>query len=309
MKNSVAHIGRLVVAGLVALVSASSLDAAGTASAQFLKLGAGARAAGMGDAYVAVADDVTGAYWNPAGLAQVETPEVALMHNDWLVDTQYQYVGGALPMKRGVVGASIQRMDYGSIDKYTAADAREGSFDAGSMAANVTFGMPLNNGLLVGGTVKYISETIESESATGFAGDLGVLYRRENTSFGASVSNLGSAMKMVRESYDLPRLLRIGAAHRLMENRLLLSAGVTSPSDNDPAVHAGAEFQLTPMIAFRGGYSATPGNNLDVDGLTGVTAGFGLTLNAFNLDYALVPFGDLGMTHRLSLRIKFASRN
>lgn len=305
MKNSVAHIGRLAVAGLAALAGASALQAAGTASAQFLKLGAGARAAGMGDAFVAVADDVTGAYWNPAGLGQLESPEVVMMHNDHLVDTQYQYAGAALPLSNGVFGVAVQRMDYGAIDRYTASDARDGSFDAASMAANVTFGTAVNDRLYLGATAKYITESIEAEKASSFAADLGVLYRWDNTTLGATLAHMGPGMEMVSESYELPRTIRLGASHRVLEDRLTLAAAVASPSDNDPSVHLGTEFRLTPMLAFRGGYAATPGNNLDVEGLTGVTAGFGLTLQAFTLDYALVPFGDLGMTHRASLRVKF----
>ena len=311
MKNSASSIGRIGIAALaiaaLAGTLAGPLNAAGTSSAQFLKLGAGARAAGMGDAFVAVADDATGAYWNPAGLGQIQSPEIAFMHNDWLVDTQYQYAGGVLPLERGVIGLSIQRIDYGDIDRYTAADARDGSFDAGSMAANLSFGFEMRDGLYLGGTAKYLQEAIETEKASSFAGDAGVLYRWDRYSVGAALQNIGPALKMVQESYDLPQTLRLGAAGRFLNERLLMGLAISAPNDNDPAVHAGAEFRLNSLLAFRGGYSAAPGNNLDVDGLTGVTAGLGITLNAFTLDYALVPFGDLGMTHRASIRVRFAA--
>ena len=73
-------------------------NASATSSAQFLKMGAGARAAGMADAFSAVADDVTAGYWNPAGLQQISSPEMSVMQNNSLVETQYQYAGAALPM-------------------------------------------------------------------------------------------------------------------------------------------------------------------------------------------------------------------
>src|SRR5690349_17928904 len=83
------------------------VEASETANAQFLKLGAGARAAGMADAFTSVADDVTAAYWNPAGLAQLTTPEISVMQNNQLVESQYQYVGGAMPFKNHTLAVSI----------------------------------------------------------------------------------------------------------------------------------------------------------------------------------------------------------
>src|SRR5438445_11477059 len=89
----------------------SSLHGAGTSSAQFLKMGAGARAAAMGDAFSAVADDVTATYWNPAGLAQIKTPEMSLMQNSSLIDTQYQYLAGGFPYHGKAIGLSLYRLD------------------------------------------------------------------------------------------------------------------------------------------------------------------------------------------------------
>jgi hypothetical protein len=57
----------------------------------FLKLGVGARAMGMGSAYVALADDPTASYWNPAGLASVQGTQVTVMHNEWIVDFRQGY--------------------------------------------------------------------------------------------------------------------------------------------------------------------------------------------------------------------------
>jgi len=99
-------------------------------------MGAGARAAAMGDAFSAIADDVTATYWNPAGLGQIETPQMSLMQNSALIDTQYQYLAAAMPFRGKGLGISLYRLDHGSIDRYTANDVRDGSYQAGSMAAS-----------------------------------------------------------------------------------------------------------------------------------------------------------------------------
>ena len=63
---------------------------AGKAGAQFLKIGVGARAIGMGEAYGAVSNDANAVYWNPAGLNQLESKEVSFMHAVWLEAINYE---------------------------------------------------------------------------------------------------------------------------------------------------------------------------------------------------------------------------
>lgn len=305
MKKVKAIMGAVVVAGVLS----SSVQAAGTSSAQFLKMGAGARAAAMGDAYTAVANDATAAYWNAAGLSQIKAPEISVMQNSGLVETNYQYLGAAMPVGQSAMALSIYRLDYGSIERYTAADARDGSFEAGSLAGAFTFSSPINDAFSYGVTMKYLQESIDGDKGTSFAADAGVLYRTDRFTFGAAVQHVGPGYSLVEEKFDLPATVRMGAATRVLNEKMTLSADLSKAVDNDATVHAGAEYQLTPSFNLRGGYSLTPGNNLDVDGLTGITGGIGAAIHNFNVDYAFLPFGDLGATHRISLSFHFASQN
>lgn len=293
----------LVLIALLGLAG-NLAQAAGTAAGQFLKLGAGARAAGMGDAFTAIANDATAAYWNPAGLHQIETPEISVMQNNWMVDTQYQYLGGALPMENHTFALSIYRMDFGSIEGYDKDDNRTGSFDASSLAAAISWSTRINDRVAIGLTGAAIQESIENEKAATFAGDAGVFYKGEAFSLGAVVKNLGGKLTFVDEAEELPQTLRIGAARSFFGDKLLLALDYEMPSDNDASIHAGAEYGLGERFHLRGGYRATPGNELDVDGSTGLTAGVGLTFERFSVDYAFVPFGELDSTHRFSLNIQ-----
>jgi hypothetical protein len=67
---------------------------AGISTAQFLKIGVGARAAALGDAFIAIADDASALYWNPAGLIQFKNHEIIFAHNSWLVDINHDFLGG-----------------------------------------------------------------------------------------------------------------------------------------------------------------------------------------------------------------------
>lgn len=280
-------------------------DAAGTSSAQFLKLGAGARAAAMGNAFSSIADDATAAYWNPAGLAQIEDAQIALMHNSWLMDTQYQYLGAARPFGSHAIGLSLYRMDFGTIDGYTDQDVKTASFDAGSMAGSLTWSHELQNGFFIGASGKFIQEKIENESASAFAGDIGALLQHQNLNFSASLHHIGPKMKFVKEKEDLPQTVRLGVSGQFLDESLRLAADYALPNDDDGTIHTGAEYFLADQIAIRAGYQVTPGNKLDVGGLTGLTAGAGLRFGQFSFDYAFTPFGDLGTTHKISILIRF----
>src|SRR5258706_12521042 len=72
----------------------------GTSSASFLRIGIGARAAGLGESFVAVANEPSAIYWNPAGLASLLRKEVAVSHNDWPGAVNYEHVTAVLPGRK-----------------------------------------------------------------------------------------------------------------------------------------------------------------------------------------------------------------
>jgi hypothetical protein len=114
-------------------------------------------------------------------------------------------------------------------------------------------------------------------------------------------------MKMVKDSSPLPMTVRVGASTRFIDDRLLVGLDLSKPNDANTSIHAGTEYKVVPTVALRAGYTVTPGQSSDLGGLMGLNAGLGVTFNRFNLDYSISPFGDLGISHRLSLGYKFSS--
>ena len=261
---------------VIALLSAFTfpLRAAGTSSAQFLKMGAGARAAAMGDAFVSVSDDASATYWNPAGIKQVKVPELSMMQANSLAETQYQYLGAVLPVHDNALGIVVQRMDYGSMDTYSANDVKTGNFDAGSMAGGLCGAFNIFNGVAFGVTGKYISETIASKSAKTYAADLGLFFNENSFNrfnFGFVVQNWGGSLKFIDQSESLPQTLRAGVSTRFNQRRLLVSLDYSLPNDNAGTFHAGMEYSVNSIFVLRGGYQITPGNNLNVDGIKNIS--------------------------------------
>ena len=116
-----------VLVGFLLLMT-TKVFGVGEAGAQFLKIGVGARACAMGEAFVAVADDPTAIYWNPAGLRQLSKIEILGMQSFWLMDMGYQYLAAVIPLPLGfgTLGAAAAYSSSGTIPKFEDNKRRQG---------------------------------------------------------------------------------------------------------------------------------------------------------------------------------------
>ena len=294
-------------------------DSVSTTGAQFLEIPAGVRGAGMGGMFTAVADDVSTTYWNTAGLAQLTLPEINLLHLSYFADTNYEFLGGALPLGPGSTLGLSASFDYvPSFNSTNNPAAIPGS--ANDLALVLGYGQTFGDNFALGIGGKFISSSLVTYSATGEAMDAGLLLYTKNKdlSLGLSVQNLGQVSNFsggpvtYTSQEKLPLVYRVGLAYRLQPQEptnLLLGVDLEKPIDNDPIFHAGGEFwwgNKSFAVAVRGGYSFDTLNE-DLGGNVGASAGAGIRFSGFELDYALVPFGALGDTQRFSLSYRFGS--
>ena len=180
----------------------------GTTTANFLEIGIGSGPSAMGEAYVAVANDISSIYWNPAGLSYLTEPSALFMVQPWVADIDMLFAGGAFAIpKVGVFGIGITQLDYGEMD-VTTLEYQDGTgekFRATDMAATLTFSRKIVSWFSFGSSLKYIRSNIWHSSANSFAVDLGVLVNTKFFSFtgndkdgmniGMSISNYGTRMK------------------------------------------------------------------------------------------------------------------
>lgn len=278
----------------------------GTTGAQFLKIGLGARPVAMGGVYAGIADDVNAIYWNPAGLAQVSGKELIAQHIVWFQEISYEYVAYAHNCgKLGTAGLMVNYLYMDDLERRTG-DSPEpiDTFKASDLAISLAFGRKLNDKLSLGASVKYISQKIDTSDASGIAVDLGGLYKlSDKLSLGLAVQNLGTKMKFESEADPIPLNIKIGAGYKL--NNLTLGVDVNYPTDNDINFALGAEYALKLggiSLPLRVGYNTK--NISDLDSLAGLGAGLGIGVSKFAFDFAWVPYGDLGQTYRVALKIK-----
>jgi len=292
-----------------------SSSANGTTAADFLNLGVGARAIGMGGAYTAVADDATAMYWNPAGLSQVTSKTATFMNAPYIQDSSLDY--GAYAQNLGALGAFGVSVDYfsaGSIAQ-TQNYQNVGTFSPYDMAISLGYAYTFKdsgflNGYSMGLAAKYIDSKILS-AATAEAVDLGILSpdydilgRPLKLAF--TVSNLGTDMNFGSLAEPLPLTIKTGGSYKILEN-WLASLDLAFPRGGNPYFNVGTEYGIWKDAIWnftgRAGYSSYTLNS--IDGFTGPSFGVGLEYKEADVDYAFVPYGGLGQAHRISLSFKW----
>jgi hypothetical protein len=284
----------------------------GTKGAQFLKIPVGVREIGMGSAGTAESSDVNTIYWNPAGLNYIEEKQVSFMHYVWFEDITYQSVLYAQPTEYGTFGIMINCLTMKGIEKYNnQGDDLNSTFKPSDKAfalsyANNFFGIPL------GLNLKYISSKIDTESASALALDLGTKIFQlddDRLALGFCLQNLGTSMVYIKEKTELPLTVKAGASYlfdRGDYDSVIVSADINAPIDNSIGLNLGAEYNysISEDITFspRAGYKI---NSNRLDGLSNMSLGTGFNFKNWRLDYAWTPYGELGITHQISVLFKF----
>jgi hypothetical protein len=302
---------------VVALFTLSSFSYAsfsksdiGTASAQFLKIGIGARGIGMAGAQTAVTDEVDSIYWNPAGLVNVKDRQASLMDYIWFQDINYQTAEYAQNTKYGVFGAMINYLSMDSIQKRDNIGTPEGDFNPNDMAITVSYAKEVKN-IPVGANLKYISSKIDDVSANAVALDLGAQYKYDDRlGFGFVMQNLGTKMKYLSKSEKLPFTVKAGAVYDMpiKDKTVKLALDLDAPIDDQIYFAFGAEYKIKGLIKDelqlipRIGYNT---NTNDLNGTKNINLGTGFEYKGYRLDYAWSPYGELGDSHQISLLVKF----
>ncbi|MEI7530096.1 MAG: PorV/PorQ family protein [Elusimicrobiota bacterium] len=291
--------------------------AIGTTTADFLNLPVGARAAGMGGAYSAISEEASGVYWNPAGLVQIPKLSAVFMRAQYIDDISYQYAAYAHRLSYdSVVGVSALMTDIGAITRTDISNNTLGSFTPQDQVFTLAYSKAIlefsdkDIDVAVGVSGKYIKSRI-LHSAESYAMDIGVMtYNFGDIPYRLAVtaSNMGGGLSYDEESNPLPLTFKMGAAVSPFRN-MLLATDVVFPKQNSPNVLFGGELALTPNELTR--LCVRAGLNMQElhDGLNGFSMGLGATLHFFTLDYAFIPMGELGSTHRISITFDFPFRS
>ena len=121
---------------------------------------------------------------------------------------------------------------------------------------------------------------------------------------GVNVQHLGTKMTFIEESFSLPVNVKFGAAYRLIDGALTLAVDANRPVDSYMNIGVGTEYKIMGIMNLRAGYRYTVGGN-PLGTASGLRAGIGVEITDYKIDYAFVPYGELGQAHRVSLVASF----
>ncbi len=328
MKKAIFLIISLFLALVCGLAYSQGFAPVGTAAAQFLEIGVGARATGMGTAYTAMTKDAGSVFWNPAGLTEVENGNFFSSYTKWPAEITLVGVSYAYNVKSigtfAVSGVYLMTDDMEVTTIYEPEGTGE-MFNIGNYSFGLSYARSLTDRFSIGFTGKMVHEKYWDYGYTSWAVDLGTLYR---TSFhglrlGMSILHFGpdvrysgtfldysdpksiDANKVKKfNTFSLPVNFRFGVAMDVLKNEshcLTTAADMVHPNNNSEQYNLGIEYGFRKLFFLRGGYQLSAdegGLAMGVGVHTQVPGNLGLTV-----DYSYADLGILTSVHRVTVAV------
>lgn len=298
MKTLAYRFGALLVLSLIGSTVAAQ------SGMTMLKVEPGARPAGMGGAFVAVAGDPMSVIYNPAGAVGV---------SDFMFGSSFTSYWENISIQTGYVAAQIslngflfagiryagvtnleQRFNNPSAEPYGEFSAHDISFKGGAA-------WQFNDRLAVGLAAGWFLEKIEAYSGSAFNFDIGLLYKYNRyITLGGSATNIGRdfylGLNNQQESdmISVPRTYRFGLSY---DRDYYLYSFDMVIADDEAHAHFGAEYETREHFTIRAGYMTGYDSKSVTIGGSVIVPNYRISV-----DYALVPFSNnLGTTHQFSL--------
>ncbi len=322
----------------------SDVSRRGTAAGAVLEIGVGARAIAMGGSFVAIADDPSALYWNPAGIVNINSISLQATKTNWFVDTDFNVIDLVVPLgfMNSAIGIHLAMMDYGENPVRTVArpDGTGETYSASDLVAGLYWSFGITQNISFGLGLKYFKETIWHVEGSTVAIDLAILYQTpvKGLRLGGTISNLGpefrlSGRDLVRvsdidgrkdiyynndnvaieygtENYALPMLFRFGVAYEFVlsdDYAVQFGTNLNHPSDDKESVDVGGEAKIFDMVFLRAGYQSL----FNDASISGLTLGGGLDYTFSNVvrvtvDYAWSDWGIMSNVNRFTLGVSGA---
>jgi hypothetical protein len=309
---------------LLLLISTAGLaaqnDDAGSSGFDSLKLLYGARSAAMSGAGIGIPANHEALNMNPAAILRARDHSISSTFMDHLVGSGGGSISYVYPKNiYEAWAASLSYWNSGSMDRTEISSTGElvetgDSFGAHSMIATASTSRFVSTALDVGISLKFVYDSIDSNSASAAMVDFGALHHTSNPNIkvGLAVKNLGFQTSYYTDSKfkeHLPLSYGVGMFVQLTPE-FLGALDIGKASGENMLLKLGLEYQMNPAFTLRGGFKSNAGD-YHMGGIAGFTGGgslgLGWHIRSWNLDYAVASYGDLGITNQLSLGYIFAN--
>ena len=288
---------RLLIPVLVLCIVGS-----GNTAFPLLKVGQGPRAAAMGESFTGLSDDASAIYWNPAGLGQLTGYQFALSHHEWLADIKDEVIHIALPAGPGVLGMSAVYTGEPDVLYWDQDLMRYESFRSWSGTLSAGYGLRPFERLGLGVAVTGLYQDLIFQQGYGCAFDIGAVTTPvRDLAVGIAARHLG-LIWFDDDTRLLPVEAAAGVSYLTGMFRVTMDVVLPALFDDVPDFKAGIEVAPLEALALRIGYRTGPIDLSTLGYLSGLSAGVGINVGSLGFDYAVVPYGELGITHRLGIR-------
>ncbi len=326
---------------LPAAILAGGFSKVGTAAAQFLKIGVGARAMGMAGSFTAVGNDISTIYWNPAGIANLDRFSIGVTHTEWFADISHDFAGAVLPLSTSDFLAVQAIMLNSGEQEVTTVAQPDGAgifYDVQDLSIGLSYARQLTDRFSVGVTAKYVVQNLYNVQASSLTLDVGSYLKTgfHNLVIGMAISNFGGSMqldgrdlitiadinpyfngnfnpdaRLTTQEYPLPLIFRVGLSMDVVgspeslypseDYRFTLAAEGTHLNDNNERFNIGGEISWTETVFVRAGYKF----NYDTEKWT---LGLGVNVPIGNqkvgFDFAYIQFESLGNVSQFSVQFQ-----
>lgn len=284
--------------------SEQSTGAAATAN-PLQVVGEGARPLAMGSAFTAVKGDLMSGLFNPSGQAYLRGTHAALNHNAWIGGITQDSIAAVLAGRAISFGVYSTLVNYGAIEGTDESGLPTQSFTPTDFSLGLSLAKEFSNGLAVGGMVRGTQQSIKDSGQLLSAGDIGAMWAAKEmpVTLGVAYANLGPAGSAKAST----TALRLGLAWDIpvtARSGVLLAVGGSGLNNGGSLMQLGMEGKLAGVAFIRAGYQVSFLDN-QTGGMSGLSTGLGARLGSFVLDYAYLPYGRLGDSHRVSLDYEF----
>lgn len=282
-------------------------SSAGTASALFLRCGLSPRAAGLAEAFTAVADNENALFYNPAGLPKLKMSVIGLNHTEWLEDIRFDNITFAYKFNRKIVAAlAFSHLWTPSIQGKDEFGNNTESINVSSSICHLGLGYKLHPSLYLGIGLKYFRDDLSGYAADGIAFDAGFYMYTfiPRLTFGMALQNLGGKIQYDKEKQEIPLTYRAGLAYKFLANQFCFSTDIVKSVDTEYYFNFGVEYVYNKTFSLRAG------NQVRQENMLTPAFGAGLQfLNRYQIDYSFYSPSELGATHRFGIKFKLNTPN
>lgn len=276
---------------------------------EWININPSPRAAGVGVAFYGISKGAHSSLFNPGAPSFMKEREIKAHHGIHIADINYDSIAYFEPdAGKGSANFIVQYFGTDEMQEISKGVLKN-KFRSYDIAINLGYANPISERLSAGINFKVILSKLGNYSAQGFGADIGVMGNPfKNTFCGISFQNISSPMTYGNISEYLPFSISAGISQTLKaaseEVDLTFALGAKYMDYKEWEIGVGLEHTAFGQVSIRAGYQYNSMDNR-LELLSNLSAGLGVNISGILVDYAWVPYGEMGYTHRFGLGYRF----